>query len=281
MLHILKHFLSIVKPGQMIGHRFEVVADPGTFGPDNFAAGGCGIVVKAFNHFALCPKREWVALKFARRHSDQTRLLTEAQIQWRVSDHPHVVPVYDVHLLDKRLFLEMPWMAGGSLAACLRKRAMLPEGEVISIGRAILDALTTIHDRGLAHCDVKPTNILFDQNGVPRLTDFGIALDLGEQAQGLTRSGTEGYRAPETLHPKRPYCSRRSDVWAVGVVLYRSATGRLPFCGGEAISQQSLPFPADLSPGFVQAVRAALTVEEKERPSALELRELLGRGHCL
>lgn len=266
----------LLQPGQLIGKRWELVADRALFGDDGFGKGGLGVVWKARNRLSVVKEREVVVLKFAQAHFDTDLLLTEAHQQAALSDHPNVVKVFDVHQVDGLLFIEMELMTGGSLMARLLREGALREDTAASIARKILRALATAHERGIIHRDVDPRNVLFDAQGVAKLADFGIARALGDCTRTFSRAGKELYMAPESWSVADFSASRKSDVWAVGVTLYQMLTGQLPFrTVAEILTKDPPPLPRGVSAAVADAVRAALTKDESKRPSADELHAML------
>lgn len=173
--------------------------------------------------------------------------------------HPNIVAVYDVgEAPDGRPFIVMELVEGGSLADRLR-RGRLPRLEVVKLVLGLLSGLGAAHDAGLLHRDIKPGNVLLAGDGSAKVADFGIAKALldSDGNLDLTRTslvlGTPRYLAPErTLGGD---ATIRSDIWAVGVVLYEALTGQPPFVGSTAFdlmaaagSGRVAPAPGPLTP---------------------------------
>ncbi len=176
-----------------------------------------------------------VALKvlepqLAERPGFRERFLREARVAASL-DHPHIVPLYDFGESDSLLYLVMPYVSGGSLQDIL-KRAPLPVGEVVAYGSQIADALDYAHQRKVVHRDVKPANMLVHSDGRLMLSDFGLAKVLDKSRPNVSRgrpdAGTPEYMAPEQIEGQT---DERSDIYALGVVLYLLLTGHLPFTG--------------------------------------------------
>lgn len=145
-------------------------------------------------------------------------------------EHPAIVPVYDFGEDDGQLYLVMRYMAGGSLADRLEKGPyQLPE--IVMVLTRLAPALDKAHAMGVVHRDLKPGNILFDEDNNSFLTDFGIA-KLAETSVGLTGTGsmvgTPAYMSPEQARGDAT-TDGRSDIYAVGVILFEMLTGELPF----------------------------------------------------
>ena len=151
----------------------------------------------------------------------------EAQIVARL-EHPHIVPLYDYWREPNGAFLVMRFLRGGSVEELLEAGPLEPS-RVVSILEQIASALAAAHRQGVVHRDVKPGNILLDEEGNAYLTDFGVALDAGspERSSGTMMRGTPAYLSPEQirLDPASP----RSDIYALGIVAYEMLTGKHPF----------------------------------------------------
>ncbi|WP_420643343.1 protein kinase domain-containing protein [Candidatus Leptofilum sp.] len=168
------------------------------------------------------------SLKGPRRARFQREARTIARLE-----HPFVVPLYDFNLpvsQDEQPFLVMRYMTGGTLAKKIRQ-GRLSGDEVIQITRRIGQALDAAHKRNLVHRDIKPGNILLDDDGYAYLADFGIVKD-SEAEEGLTKEGQPGtapYMSPEQVMGND--LDGRSDIYALGVVVFEMLTGALPFGG--------------------------------------------------
>jgi len=183
-----------------------------------------------------------VALKVVPEHGSETlprereRILREARAAGQLS-HPNVVGLHRVHAhgeLRAWLF-EMEYVDGGTLAARISSREPLSAALARSIFSGITEALRAASAAGIVHGDLKPGNVMLTADGVPKLADFGLSHFLGEDSvsasstEGMT--GTPQYAAPEVVMGQRPNPS--SDLWSLGVMLYRMLAGRLPFAAKE------------------------------------------------
>lgn len=175
-----------------------------------------------------------VALKVLPReflHDPNFRKRFEREAQTIASlEHPAIVPVYDFGEGDGQPFLVMRHMTGGSLTDRLAQGRLSLEAAT-SILRRIASALDYAHQQGVIHRDLKPGNVLFDQFGEAYLGDFGI-VQIAEASSKLTGEkalvGTPAYMSPEQAHGDSEL-DRRSDVYALGILLFEMLTGQLPF----------------------------------------------------
>jgi tetratricopeptide (TPR) repeat protein len=195
---------------------------------EEIGRGGMGVVYRAYD---LRLRRD-VALKFLpaswRDDRDaETRFIAEARAASAL-DHPHNCPVYDVGTADDgRLYIAMAYCPGGSLAARLAS-GPLPLEAAVRVAVQVAEALDAAHGAGIVHRDVKPANIAFTDRGDARVLDFGVAvLGANEWAAPRFAAGTPAYMAPEQV--RGGAVDRRTDVWALAVVLFEALTGRRPF----------------------------------------------------
>lgn len=238
-----------------------------------------------------------VAVKFieaehAASSEARQRFINEAHAAARLNSK-HVVQVYDHGVgADGRPYIVMEFLDGEPLDARLdRERVLAPE-QVISVVSQVSRALTRAHEQGIVHRDLKPENVFLvwdaeDQRDLVKVVDFGIAkfLDKGAQASSSTRTGsvlgTPYYMSPEQARGLRTV-DQRSDLWSLGVIVYRCVVGELPFVG-EAVGDLLVkictidpPPPSSVNPtlprGFDDWVARALNREPDARfQSAVEL----------
>lgn len=192
-------------------------------------SGSFGIVYQGWDARLSRP----VALKVFRRDPDDrvTRggdLLREARTAAQLR-HPGVVTVYAVLSdADGDEFLVLEYMDGKSLKDLLRSERISAH-DAANLMLTVAHALQHAHQNGLVHRDLKPANILLDQNRRPRVTDFGLALDLSALRHWPEIAGTLPYMAPEQVGGETHRLDARTDLWAAGVILYQMLSGRLPF----------------------------------------------------
>lgn len=196
------------------------------------ATGGMGVIYQAKDRHL----KRTVALKMVRSaafadEAERTRFTIETEAAASL-DHPHIVPVYEVGVIDDQPFFTMKLISGQSLAARLRDRPAPSLKERITWLQQIGEAVQHAHACGVLHRDLKPSNVIIDASGRPWLTDFGLA-KLVHQESGLTlssdRLGTPHYMAPEVIRDTARAVSTASDVWALGVMLWECLYGELPF----------------------------------------------------
>ena len=201
------------------------------------ARGGMGVVFEA-RQVSL---NRTVALKMIlagqlANDTDVRRFHTEAEAAANL-DHPGIVPIFEVGQHEGQHYFSMGFVEGQSLSQRLAD-GPLPVREAADLIRRVSDAIQYAHERGVIHRDLKPANILLDQNGNPRVTDFGLAKKV-QGDSGLTGSGqimgTPSYMPPEQAGAKRGEVGPAADVYALGGTLYALVTGRPPFQAATAM----------------------------------------------
>jgi serine/threonine protein kinase len=203
-----------------------------------------------------------------------TRFRREAETAARL-EHPHIVPVYDFGAVGGVLYVVMRYLPGGTLAQRLKRFGLPSLADTADLLNQIASALDYAHKNGVVHRDIKPANILLDEDGRAYLADFGIARLLNTAGTTITTGiGTPAYMAPEqftggTIEP-------RTDIYALGVMLYVMTVGKLPF---ESDSQLGVAYqhintspapPIEESPalpvGVSDAIVKALAKAPGDRP---------------
>lgn len=191
------------------------------------ATGGMGVIILAKDPYI---QRQVVVkvLMYSRLADDVYRdfFQQEAEIIAAL-EHPCIVPIYDFGWHGQQPYIVMRYMAGGSLQDRVEK-GEVKLTEMAHILKRVSEALDAAHAKGIIHRDIKPSNILFDSSGEAFLSDFGIATSKSfTDEDGEWLVGTPAYMSPEQAQGKQ--VDGRSDVYALGVTLYRLLTGQLPF----------------------------------------------------
>ena len=170
------------------------------------------------------------------RDSEMTeRFRREAEAAARLV-HPYICPVLDFGEMGETVYIVMPYLGGGSLADRVQKERTVAPGVAAAAAAQVAVALDHAHQRGVVHRDIKPDNILFDEDGNALITDFGIATARfhGRLTASGRAMGTPHYMSPEQAMGK--LVDGRSDLYALGVVLYEALGGFPPFDGADAFS---------------------------------------------
>jgi serine/threonine protein kinase len=258
--------------GQQLGH-YRIVAKIGE--------GGMGVVYRAYDEVLDRDVAVKVVNKDPRLDSSASQnLLREARASSSLA-HPNICTIHEVGETQGELYIVMELVEGKSLHA-LSADAGLPPESVLRYGVQIACALARAHDRGIVHRDLKAANIVVTADGLVKVLDFGLAKRVGSAIFDATTrtfatvedassvSGTLPYMAPEIL--RGDPADYRSDLWALGVVLYESASGGLPFQGrtGFEISSaimRELPNPLGppVPPGLWAVIQRCLAKEPMQR----------------
>ena len=202
---------------------------------EKLGAGGMGIVYRAIYTKTGVPCAiKVLAPDVTDSTGVQQRFEREIAILKKLQ-HPHIVKYFGGGKVGSQRFYAMELVAGGSLEAYLEQKKKLPWEEALGFARQIAEALEHAHAAGVIHRDLKPANLLMGRDGRLKLTDFGIARDTTKTA--LTAAGktvgTYAYMAPEQIKGKPPV-DRRTDLYALGCVLFEMIAGETPFDGDNA-----------------------------------------------
>lgn len=199
------------------------------------------------------------------------RFLDEARAAASLS-HPSLVHVYDSGSDDGSHFIVMELLdRHRTLSDLLAERGLLPRDEVLRIGQELLAGLRVVHDHGLVHCDVKPSNVMLGQ-GPAKLIDFGIATAPHDGTEGDTSIGSLRFMAPEQLRGEA--LTAASDLFSLGAVLYQALTGRPPFPGetpeemSAAHAAEAVRPPSTLAEGVPGRLDEAILQSLRRNPAA-------------
>ena len=221
---------------------FESMASPGTLDPGTVLGdryrieeligfGGMGAVYRATD----LELDRVMALKVIRPHlADDPNVLQRFKqeiILAREVTHRNVVRIFDIGQADDTRYISMEFIEGKDLQGLLKERGALPAEEVAEIIEQVCLALDAAHQQGVVHRDLKPANIMLEPDGRVVVMDFGIARSL--EVSGMTQTGsmlgTPDYMSPEQV--KGEQVDSRSDLFALGIILYQLLTGELPYKG--------------------------------------------------
>jgi serine/threonine protein kinase/Tol biopolymer transport system component len=201
-------------------------------------------------------------------------------------EHFHILPVYDAGQAEGIPYIVMRYLPGGSLADLMQRYGRFSAQEAVPIIQQIAAALDYAHQRGVIHRDVKPSNILLDEEGNAYLSDFGIAR-VREATAAMTGSGlvgTPAYLAPEVGRGDR-VIGPSVDIYALGVTLFQMLTGKVPFRAETPIKQimmhvtEPVPAPSSLNPEITPAVEAVvLRALAKEPAQRFKTAEAMARA---
>ncbi len=267
-------------PGDRIANRYRVAGLLGR--------GGMGEVYRADD----LKLRQRVALKFLpeRLSSDGAalaRFYQEVSLARQIS-HRHVCRVYDVAESNGQHFLSMEYVQGEDLASLLRRIVRPQQTKALEIARQLGAGLAAIHEKGVLHRDLKPGNVMLDDAGQVRITDFGLATLTQKAREDGLFAGTPAYMSPEQLTGQA--LTVRSDIYSLGLVLYEVFTGKRAFEAnrlqeliearkGGATPIQPSRHLGDLDPVAERVILQCLEREPEKRPgSALEVLRALPGG---
>ena len=190
--------------------------------------GGMGIVYRATDLSLERPVAlKLIAPELAQDERFRARFLREPRLAASL-DHPHVIPIHEAGEHDGQLYLAMRFVEGTDLKTILERERKLAPERALAVLAQIADALDTAHRRGLVHRDVKPANVLLDEDGNAYLTDFGVSTQVGGTSTDTGRMvGTLDYLAPEQIRGDK--VDGRTDCYALACVLYECLAGKPPF----------------------------------------------------
>jgi CheY-like chemotaxis protein len=274
LLPSARDYLALLQMTPLLGGRYEKVKK---LGQGNF-----GEVWLVVDTEAMGPERRLVAkIPFLKAANPKFR--KEAAICQKLDPHPGVARQIDTLEDDGKLVLIQEYVEGPTLADMLDQE--LPRPLVERIILQLIEVVAHAHKHRIMHRDIKPNNIIIQPNGNLKLLDFGVAKMLGEKEISATMVGSRPFMAPEQIMGQS---ERRSDIWAIGVLMYLLYTGELPFYSeveklliDQILEQEPVP-PREENPEMPPALEAIILkclkkkVEERY-PSAVALRDDLLR----
>ncbi|XP_020574253.1 serine/threonine-protein kinase TOUSLED isoform X2 [Phalaenopsis equestris] len=274
---------------QVLNHRYALL--------NLLGKGGFSEVYKAYD----LAENRYVACKLHGLNAQWSEEKKQSYIRHAVREynihktlvHPHIVQLWDIFEIDHNTFCTvLEYCSGKDLDAVLKATPVLPEKEARIIIVQIFQGLIYLNKRAqkVIHYDLKPGNVLFDELGIAKMTDFGLSKivedDVGSQGMELTSqgAGTYWYLPPECFElRKTPLISSKVDVWAAGVMLYQMLFGRRPFGHDQTqerilredtiINARKVEFPPkpSVSNEAKELIRRCLTYNQNERPDVLTI----------
>ena len=254
----------MIMKGQKINDRYQIIKSIGE--------GGMANVYMAYDtildrNVAIKVLRGDLAAddKFVRRF--QREALSASSLT-----HPNIVEVYDVGEDNGQYYIVMEYVEGKHLKALLKKRNALTLSEVIDIMLQITEGMAAAHDSYIIHRDIKPQNILILENGLVKITDFGIAMAINSTQLTQTNSvmGSVHYLPPEQASGKGS--SLKSDIYSMGILMYELLSGNLPYKGDNAVEialkhmKEDLPDIKELVPNIPQSVENVILKATSKNP---------------
>ena len=254
--------------GKIIGNRYEILEEVGL--------GGMATVYKAKDHVL----NRLVAVKvlkdeFTTDTEFIKRFNTEAQAAASLS-HPNIVSIYDVGHEDENnlYYIVMELVQGKTLKEIINSEGILSWKWAVNIAMQIASALELAHKNGIVHRDIKPHNIIITEDGIAKVTDFGIAKAVSNSTITAfeTTIGSVHYFSPEQA--KGGFTDAKSDLYSLGVVMYEMLTGKVPFDADTPVSvalkhmQEDPKEPIDLNPEIPSAVNQIVIKAMQKEPSA-------------
>ena len=258
-----------MKTGEVVAGRYEL--------EDLLGVGGMSSVYRARDRVL----ERTVALKilheqFSHDPAYVERFRREARAIAKLS-HPNIVTVIDRGEFEGRQFIVFEYVAGETLKQLVTREAPLPPDRALALVHQVARGLAFAHEHGIVHRDVKPHNVLLDEDGAAKVTDFGIARSLGAPDAGLTQTGTVlgtgAYISPEQA-AGRP-ADERSDQYSLGALLYELLTGRIPYEGESIVAVATRhvrdPVPnvrevrPEISPRVDALIRRAMAKRPEDR----------------
>lgn len=236
--------------GAVVG-RFELVREVGR--------GGFGVVFEARDRELGRPVAVKVVLRGRQSDACEERLLREAEVAAGLS-HPNIVTLYDAGRCEHGPFLVFEFLEGQTLAQRM-DQGRVPLREAIRIAVEVTRGLASAHEKGVVHRDLKPSNVFLCERGQVKLLDLGLALVFGRRRQD---GGTPGFMAPEQV--RRAPEDERTDVWALGVILYQLLTGKRPFAAGRFPVGEPPLVEVPGAPALGELVARMLEADPVKRP---------------
>jgi len=255
--------VQIDLPARLAGYRFL----------REIGAGGTSVVFEAENELTGALVAVKVIPGASLGAEDVSRIEREISVL-RKLEHDHVVRLVDVVRERDLVLIVTELCAGGDAVSCTYEGNLATVDEILSVFRELLRAVAHVHAQGIAHGDIKPENVLIDGKGRAKLADFG-SCQTSPVNSNDDRYGTPRYAAPELFY-KRPYDTRRADIWSLGITLFSMVTGELAFPGSELVAmrrivRRRIAWPENIDAATRGLIDRMTAFDPSTRPSAAEL----------
>ena len=195
--------------------------------------------------------------------------------------HPNIIKIYKIFAVGQHLFQIIELCPEGDLCnRVARNGPMKNQIELLTYIDKILDALIYLEDNNIAHKDIKPSNILIDKNGNPKLADFGLSQSYDKNSLSEEYCGSLPFLAPEILNMK-PYNPFKADIWSFGVTLFYLVSGEYPYIGKDkkdllsAILTSSAAIPNKVNDGIKRKIRKALIYNPDDRMTFVQMKNII------
>ena len=193
--------------------------------------------------------------------------------------HPNIVKLYQYFDIEGEKDLILEYCSNGSLYSAIKKDVVEQYRNIQFISQ-IVSALEYLHANNIAHMDIKPSNILIDKFGRPKLADFGLAFDWDGKQYVKSMTGTSSYMAPEIINGKK-YDPLKADIWSLGATIYHMYAGNVPW-KNLSYQQMKLVMPCGIEsfhhsfpPGIKEILNGCLKLDPNQRLSIDEIRKLI------
>jgi PAS domain S-box-containing protein len=253
-----KNFISVARISEMVANQYEKVEE---LSEGLYTSVWKGRDVLGFEEGAL-------VIKISKSEAINPRLILEAKVLRSLEGHPGIPELVDVARHRDRTVVITRFVEGHPLTNILPIEDNRTRDRITY---QLMDVVSHLHDNDIVHRDIKPDNIIIRPDGTIVLLDFGIVRRMGEMETSATVIGTRPYMSPEQINGKS---ERRSDIWALGVVLFQMYTGSLPFSGNtemelmQNILKVEPPGPRSLNPVLSAQMESALLQALRKRPES-------------
>ena len=263
-----------------LSHVIEKVKDMGYDIVQKIGEGGCGVCYKVFStkyqSFFACK----VILLDERKKELQEKSFVNELDALKVITHPFIIKVFDTFRTENELFFILEYCPNHDLQFRVKKEGPLQTAQLLEYASMILDALLFLEENNISHNDIKPSNILIDQYGRPKLADFGLSKKLATGEMSKDFAGTPAFLAPEVLH-RHSYDPIKADIWSFGMTLYYLSTGEFPYSTSSADGLFNFALtgfcdvPRTIDPIIRTIIQKTLIVDPDLRMSFKELKALI------